>query len=371
MRQIDRYVLGQLLGPLGFFALIFTGVIWLTQSLRIVDTVVNNNQSAGVFLELSALLLPGVMMLVLPIAAFAATLFTINRLYTESELTVLMAAGQSPAALLRPAIFLGLVAALLTAALTIYLAPRAATELRDRTSELRAEFANSLLREGRFNHPLPGVTVYLRQANAEGQMLGIFIHDARTSGQSVTYTATQARLVKTDGRLQLVMFDGAAQQFEDAGRTLSILDFDRFAYDLGPLMAEDVTRTRKPSEYGIVELLNPPDDLWNGDEAVRDSLIAEGHDKLSSPLYALAFPVLALAAIIGGPFRRGGNGTRIAGAVGIAVVVRALGIAAQSAVEDDIVLWPVLYALPVALMLGSYIYLIRRGRPRRVSAVAT
>jgi len=370
MRQIDRYVLGQLLGPMGFFALIFTGVIWLTQSLRIIDTVVNNNQSAAVFLELSSLLLPGVMMLVLPIAAFSATLFTINRLYTESELTVIMAAGQSPVAMLRPAIFLGLVAAVLTAALTIYLVPRAASELGDRTNELRAQFANSLLKEGQFNHPLPGVTVYLRQANAEGQMLGIFIHDARSGGQSITYTATQARLVKTDDRLQLVLFDGAAQQFEDAGNALSILDFDRLAYDLGPLVAEDVVRTRKPAEYGIHELLNPTPELWNGDEGLRSRLMAEGHDKISAPLYALAFPILALAVIVGGAFKRGGVGGRIAVAVGIAVLVRSLGITAQSAVEDNIVLWPVLYVIPLLLIAGSYFYIARNSRPSRRRRVA-
>ena len=365
MRQIDRYVLGQLLGPLGFFALVFTGVVWLTQSLRIVDTVVNNNQSAGVFLELSALLLPGVMMVVLPIAAFAATLFTINRLYTESELIVLMAAGQSPTALLRPALLLGLVAAGLTAAMTIHLAPRAASELADRTMELRAEFANSLLREGRFNHPIPGVTVYLRQANSDGQMLGIFIHDARSGGQAITYTATQARLERAGGQLQLVMFDGVAQRFEDAGRVLSILDFDRFAYDLGPLVAEDVTRARKPSEYDLRDLLDPPPELWNGDEALRARLVAEGHEKLSSPLYALAFPVLALAAIIGGAFRRGGVGGRIAVAVGVAVLARALGIAAQAEVEDSTALWPLVYAVPLAVIVGSWLYLTRRGRPAR------
>lgn len=370
MRQIDRYILGQLLAPMGFFALVFTGVIWLTQSLRIVDTVVNNNQSAAVFLELSTLLLPSVMMMVLPIAALSATLFTINRLYTESELTVLMAAGQSSAALLRPAIYLGLFATALTAALTVYLVPRAATELSTRTSEMRAEFANSLLREGQFNHPLPGVTVYLRQANSEGQMLDIFIHDARSGGQSITYTASQARLVKSEDRLQLVLFDGAAQQFEDAGNSLSILDFDRFAYDLGPMMAADVQRNRKPEEYGIRELLNPPAALWNEDEALRARLMAEGHDKLSSPLYALAFPMLALAAIVGGAFRRGGAGVRIAVAVSVAVAVRSAGIAAKSAVEGNVQLWPVLYLLPVLLMIGSYLYVTRGARPLRRRQVA-
>ena len=44
--RIDRYIFRQILGPFLFFVLVFTGVIWLTQSLRVIDTVVNNGQSA-------------------------------------------------------------------------------------------------------------------------------------------------------------------------------------------------------------------------------------------------------------------------------------------------------------------------------------
>ncbi|WP_316013094.1 LPS export ABC transporter permease LptF [Roseobacter sp. HKCCA0434] len=369
MRQIDRYVLGQLLGPLGFFALIFTGVFWLTQSLRIVDTVVNNNQSAAVFLELSALLLPNVMSIVLPISALAATLFAINRLYSESELTVMIAAGQSPAAMARPALYLGLVATVLTAALTLYLAPRAESELRERREALKAELANSLLREGQFNHPVSGVTVYLRQANSEGRMLDIFIHDAREPGQSITYTASQAQLTRGDGRLQLVLFDGAAQQFADAGRQLSVLDFDRFAYDLGPTTQETVMRRPRASDFGIATLLDPPYKIWNGNTAFRDELFVTAHERMSEPLYALAFPMLGIAAVLGGPFRRGGSSRRIVVAVALAIGARSAGIAAVSAAERTPEIWPLLYVIPLALLAGSFAYLSRpRGRRKREAA---
>ena len=60
--------------------LVFTGVVWLSQSLRMIDTVVNNGQSAAVFLEFTVLLLPTVMSIVLPVSACAATLYAVNRL---------------------------------------------------------------------------------------------------------------------------------------------------------------------------------------------------------------------------------------------------------------------------------------------------
>ena len=67
MTRLDRYILGQMLAALGFFALVFAGVVWLTQAVRLIDTVVASGQSARVFLEFSALVLPQVFVIVLPL----------------------------------------------------------------------------------------------------------------------------------------------------------------------------------------------------------------------------------------------------------------------------------------------------------------
>ena len=45
MNGVQRYLLRQLAGPLVFFALALTGVIWLTQSLRFVDLIVNRGMA--------------------------------------------------------------------------------------------------------------------------------------------------------------------------------------------------------------------------------------------------------------------------------------------------------------------------------------
>ena len=48
------------------------------------------------FLEFTALALPNVIRLVLPLSAFAATIYVTNRLSAESELTVMQATGFGP-----------------------------------------------------------------------------------------------------------------------------------------------------------------------------------------------------------------------------------------------------------------------------------
>ena len=108
MALIDRYILRQIFGPFVFFVVVFGGVIWLNQALRIVDVVVSNGQSGLVFAELSIYLLPKVLETVLPVAGFAAAVLLTNRLYSESELVVLMGAGRAPVMVVFPFALFGL-----------------------------------------------------------------------------------------------------------------------------------------------------------------------------------------------------------------------------------------------------------------------
>lgn len=364
---LDKYLIGQILGPFGLFALIFTGVVWLTQSLRVIDTVVNNGQSAMVFLEFTALLLPTVMSMVLPVAAFAATLYVVNRLFMESEIVVMMAAGKGRLSLARPIAVFGLMVMTAMAVITLYLMPTAAREMKQRISDVRADIANALIREGQFIHPADGITVYIREASGDGLMAGLFVQDDRDPDTRVTYTAQRAALVRSQEGPRLVMFEGVAQRVEAATKELSVLTFGKLVYDLDALIDKDAERTRKPSEYYVFDLLAPSEEVLDGRDPGK--YVAEGHEQLSAPLYALVLPLIALAALLGPGFRRRGYMSRIVAAVAVAAAARLLGVAAKSAVNGEAGLWPLMYA-PPALGLLLSLLVLWKGVPalRRAAA---
>lgn len=342
---IGRYVIGQILGPFGLFSLIFLGVVWLTQSLRLIDTVVNNGQSVLVFAEFAALLLPTVMSMILPVSAFAATLYAMNRMFMESEVVVLMAAGMSRVRLARPVAGFGLLVMVGMAAITLFLMPAANREMRDRAAALQADLANALIREGEFIQPSTGVTVYIRAAGADGQMAGLFVQDDRDPNVRVTYTARRAALVRAADGPRLVMFDGAAQRLEPGSKNLTILSFEKLVYDLSTLIDADTERRRKPSEMYAHQLILPDADLLDGRDPGK--FVAEGHEQLSAPLYAVTLPLIALAALLGPGFRRRGYGGRLAAAIALAALTRLAGVAAKSAASGAAELWPLMYAPPV------------------------
>ena len=102
MPRIDRYLLSQFLQLFGFFALVLVGIYWMNKAVGLFDQLIGDGQSALIFLEFSLLTLPLVIKLVLPVAAFIATVYVTNRMMSESELVVMQATGFSAFRLARP-----------------------------------------------------------------------------------------------------------------------------------------------------------------------------------------------------------------------------------------------------------------------------
>ena len=370
MRRLDTYIFRQILGPFLFFVIVFTGVIWLTQSLRVIDTIVNNGQSARVFLEFTALLLPMVLSIVLPVSVFAAVLYAVNRLFADSEIVVMLAAGLSGTSILRAVVVFSVLVMGAVYLLTLYLMPTAQREMRDRITQIRGDVAAAFVREGEFLSPVKDVTVYLRQTGKPGEMFGVFVQDERDPDQIVTYTAERALLIRDSAGTRMVMFDGVAQSHaSNADTSLSILRFERLAYDLTQYEQAGRERARKPSEMYLPELLEITED-----EAYPRSLgdfRAEAHEALSAPLYVLALPLLGVAFVISAGFRRQGFAGRIVLAAVAGLALRLSGLAAKSAVSSTVELWPLIYVPPVLGILAAFWMLSGyRLRPRRQRAVA-
>ncbi len=360
---IDRYILGQLAGSFLFFMLVFTGVIWLGLSLKLVEIVVNNARSGSVFFELAALLMPRVMVIVLPIASFAAALFVVNRMAGDSEMVALAATGVSGRRVLRPVIISGTVVTMLVLVLSVLVTPPSQRRLKARIAEVKGDVAAAFLREGVFETPRRGITVYLRRLGRPGEMLGIFVQDERDPDQVATYTAQRAVLLNAAGSARLVMFDGIVQLARaGAPDTLSILRFDKLAYDLGQLGGGAGPRAPKPSELSLHDLLT----IGPGQTGGRPlgSYRAEAHEMLSGPLYALALPLLAFALVSGAPFRRQGFLAPVAVATVAAVALRLLGLGLKGAVAGAPALWPTLYLPPLAGIAFALWRTRRTGRGR-------
>ena len=324
MSGATRYILRQLIGPVIFVTLALTGVVWLTQSLRLLDLIINRGLSATSFFTMTMLLLPGFLALILPTALFCAIIFVYNRLSADSELVVMRATGLGPMSLAAPGILLAIIVTVIGYALALYFMPAGFRSFKDQQSEVRGNYATVLLQEGTFNNLADGLTVYVRARERSGELLGILIHDSRNTEKRVTMMAERGALLAGAEGPQFVMFRGNLQEFDAQRERVSLLHFDRYTLDLGQFNATRGPRWREPGERFLHELLSPGDSADDRQNVLKFK--AEAHRRLTTPLLALTFAFVGLASILSGEYNRRLAWQRILLAAAVAIAVQAVGL---------------------------------------------
>jgi len=361
-------MLRQMAVPMVFATIGMTAIVWLSQSLDMIDLVVNRGQSALVFAKLSVLILPLLLTNILPIAVFVATLYGLHRLREDSELIVMGASGVSMWGLMRPVLIFGGAAALMAYSLNLYFMPAGYRTMKDMVYEIREDLAGVLLREGEFITPVDGVTVYIGSAPPGGDLLDLMVHNARDPDQPLTYLARRGAFVQTDAGPRLIMENGTILHRDVATDNVTLLQFDSYVFDLSQFMEPRGPHSRDLSERYLSELLNP--DLTRAwDRRNLDRLYAEAHDRLSSPLYNIALALIPFVAVACGVYNRRGYAGRIAFAMGAAITVRLSGFGIQAITATSPGLAGLLYVIPVGtivfclLMVGGWVPNIFPHRP--------
>jgi lipopolysaccharide export system permease protein len=354
MTRLDRYVLVQTLGAMVFVTIVLSAAIWLAQSLRLIDLIVNKGLSLAVFLYLVLLVLPRFLDVVLPIALFIAVLFTYAKLTAESELVVMRAAGIGPVGLARPALLLTGGAVVLIFVLSAWLLPAATRAFKDLQFEVRHQFVAAVVQEGTFTPLSDNMTVYVRARESNGELLGLLVQDEREKGKPVTITAERGMFVDTPTGPRVVMLNGSRQQLDSKTNKLSMLSFERYTLDLGDMRDSAGSRLREPRERSIEELWLGPDDM----PGVR----AERHQRLTQPVSALAFALIPLACLLGGQFNRRGQARRVLLAVGLVFFYEAIDLGFRNVAQRVPAAITLMYAWAVIPAAVSWWLLSRDER---------
>ncbi len=236
--RLDIYIFRQVLLALVVATGGLTVLIWLTQSLRFVDLVVNRGLSFFVFMHLTALLIPSFVAVMLPITTYVVIQFVYQRMATDRELTVMRAAGLSPWALARPALAVALLATLLGYGLSLYAVPASTTNFKTYQWEIRNRLAAFLLQDGVFTPLSDKLTVYVRSRDPDGSLLGILVDDARDPTAHATILAERGRLLDGPGGPRVLLLDGSRQEIDHQTGRLDILTFKQNEIDLADAAKE-------------------------------------------------------------------------------------------------------------------------------------
>lgn len=363
--RLDTYVLRQLLVSLTGVTAALVALIWLTQSLHFIELVVNRGLSLRVFLQLTGLLIPNFVAVILPITSFVVVQFAYQRLASDRELTVMRAAGLSPLGLSRPAIATAILTACTCLILNIWVVPASYSAFRQYQFEIRNRMAAFLLQEGVFTPISDQLTVYVRSRDRDGLLRGIVVEDDRQKDTRATILAEQGRLLDTGDAPSVVLYHGSREQIDRKTGRLDVLTFNENVVDLSSTSKNDETRYRDATEMSLAELLSPDPSLVNARDVGKFEV--EAHRRLTAPLTAISFSMVALVAVLTGDFRRYGNLFKPLFAVLTVVGLLALGLAISNVAARHPVLIPAIWlhaAIP-GLICAWILYVPRRGPSAR------
>ncbi|MGQ3068728.1 MAG: LptF/LptG family permease [Brevundimonas sp.] len=368
MTLIQGYLFRQIAKPVVGACAALAGIGILSQSLDQLEIIVERGQSVWVMVKLTLLAVPQLLAVILPIGLFVGALIALTRLQREQELTAIFASGVTRWSAIRPAIKLAMIGALVTLLFTTVIQPWSQRQARAEAFAVRTDLAALLVEEGRFVQGPEGLTVYVQQIEQNGLLKNIFIYQP-DGDQVTTWDAAEARFSRIDGEPIVTLINGSWQRYSSRG-VLEYLSFARQDVPLGQYAQVTDSIRYKPSDLYLPQLFNPsPRDLERVGTA--GELAAEGHSRLSAPLYALVAMAMALTAIMGGAYSRTGYSLRIAKAAGAFLLVRIVGygIVAASAWNGWLNVFQ--YLLPLAAAAISLRLLFRALKPRRRRARAS
>ena len=361
VNQLDRYIFAQSLKPLVIMTACVTAIVWLTQILQKSEIMVEDGGSFVAFARVSILIIPNLLSVITPFTVFAATIYTLNRLKTDSELPVMSATGASTLRVARPLLLLALAGTVLTFYLNLDLMPKSYRQLKQTVYEVRTDIAHSLVQSGVFTTVSSGLMIYAEEVRPGNQYLGILIHDRRKADEPVTYMAESGLYRDTETGPRLHLARGTIQRETADVNGVNIVKFDETAVDLRPYQKPAELAYLEETERYISELLTP--DMSKAyDREQAGVLVAEGHARLATPFYNLLFALIAMVALLKGGFNRFGYGRRILIAIAAVLFFRVTGFALQNAAAATASLNILQYLSPF-LGIGACLGLLI-GKPR-------
>src|SRR3984957_10683141 len=337
--RLDRYIFHQLFWALIAVTAGLTALIWLTQSLRFVELVVNRGLSFFVFMRLTGLLIPSFIAVILPITTYVVIQFIYQRLAGDREVTVMRAAGLSPIALARPALAVALVATIAGYWLNLSVVPVTLASFREFQWEIRNKVAAFLLQEGVFTSISEKLVVYVRTRTPDGSLRGILVDDARDPAVHATILAESGQLVEGTNGPRVLLINGSRQEIDHQTGRLNMLTFTENEIDLADSSGPEAERPADMSEVGIGQLLHPHPAF----ERDIPKWIAEGHKRLAGPLASISYALVALVSVLTGAFQRHGGFLRPFASVMTVVMLVAFGLTIDGLAARDNALIPLIW----------------------------
>ena len=347
------YIYRQLLGPFILIMLSMTGIAWLTQSLRFIELIIIKGLPINIFLNLTILIIPKLLVTIIPFVAFLAVLITYTRLNTESELISMKSAGMTNFKILLPAVIFGITLGALTISIENYGSPYAYNKFKTLQHTVRNNYISTLFQEKVFSSPIKGLTDFIKERDKIGNFQGILIHDERDANKTISIIAEQGKIVTTQEGARFALINGNRQEVSK-DKNISILYFNEYTLNITNYNKDNSPRFKEASERSFYELFNSEKNI---SALYKKEFLAEGHKRIMTPIIVLIMVLIGAISSIIGRFNRKSSIKKIFYSISAALIIQIYIIASPQVMIQSPKLIPFLYIF-IFIILLLIIFLI-------------
>ena len=339
--QFDRYIFRQMLRTSFAVMLTLVGIMWLFQTIRILELVINRGAPMTDFLLMSITVIPLWLTIAIPISAFVAVMWVFHRALVDRELLVAQASGRSAIQLARAPIALGVLFTTFLVINSVFLLPLSFGVYKEVQFKLRNTIPTVMLQDNVFIDVVDGMTMLIGKKYKDGHAENVFIHDEKTDGVIVTMTAKAGRFIEKDGKPAVILNDGHRFELSQDKQSGATLMFDTHTVSITPRDRKQSTRMPiEMNEDRISNLLNPD----ASPQAVYvNQRVAEGHYRIASPFLAFALIMIASTGVLHGQIRLSNWSRRTITTIAVGILCISAIVSARSLATTSPLMIPLIY----------------------------
>lgn len=178
-----------------------TSLVFVQQAGKYFNVILSFHASAQVAAQFLWSLIPGIVVITLPVSLLLGTIITCSRLSTDGEMTAMQSLGIGKVKIALPFLCVGIAGAILTSYLLAQTAPRALKKLKGLRTKVLVQEANAQVTAGRFITRFPNSLLYVRDIDQKtGEWVGVFLlRQAPDDDVSRLITAEKGQLRITGG----------------------------------------------------------------------------------------------------------------------------------------------------------------------------
>lgn len=369
-RLLDRYLVREIMGPLGLGFLVYTFILLIQFLFESAELIIRRGLDASIVGELLLYSLPNIVVLTIPMSLLFGILIAVGRLASDSELIAMRSSGVSLMALYRPILLTSGFFTLVNMALMVWALPWGNTAVVQLQTRIITETVARHVEPRVFYPEFEGTLLYVFEMEpGSDEWRGIFLAQTLPTQKNQVTIAESGQLKVEEGSDRVVLELLAATTYEvdlgqpGAHQTSYSERVERVLQD--EFSAVDQTSfsgVKKVRNQTLAELSATLRDPTSSDE-LKNLARVERHKKFSIPFACLVFGLCALP--LGFNNRRGGKASGFALSIGVILVYYILLNNGENAARfGKMEPWLAMWLPNLVLAAAGFALLLRRNRDK-------